>query len=57
MLRIAHADAAAVMERHPRRAAGVLRSAFRSGQSDTASVPSRMLSVSRFGLATEPVSR
>ena len=32
----------------------VLRSALRSGQSDTASEPSRIASVSRLGLATEP---
>ena len=31
--------------------------AFRIGQSDTASVPSSIASVSRFGLATEPASR
>ncbi len=35
----------------------VLSSALRSGQSDTASEPSAMASVSRLGLATEPVSR
>ena len=35
----------------------VLSSALSSGQSATASEPSRMASVSRFGLATEPESR
>ena len=35
----------------------VLSSAFSSGQSETASVPSFIASVSRLGLATEPVSR
>jgi hypothetical protein len=35
----------------------VLSKAFSSGQSETASEPSRMASVSRFGLATEPESR
>ena len=35
----------------------VLSSAFSTGQSDTASEPSRIASVSRFGLATEPLSR
>ena len=35
----------------------VLSSAFSSGQSDTASEPSRIASVSRLGLATEPESR
>src|SRR6218665_2482507 len=35
----------------------VFSSALSSGQSLTASVPSSMPSVSRFGLATEPVSR
>ena len=35
----------------------VLSKAFKSGQSLTASVPSFMPSVSRLGLATEPVSR
>ena len=35
----------------------VLSNAFRSGQSETASVPSFIASVSRFGLATEPESR
>ena len=35
----------------------VLSSALSSGQSETASLPSRMLSVSRFGDATEPESR
>ena len=34
-----------------------LRSALSSGQSDTASEPSRIASVSRLGLATEPESR
>ena len=37
--------------------AAVLRSAFRSGQSAIASLPSFMASVSRFGDATEPQSR
>src|SRR5450830_1670201 len=46
VLRIAHADPPAV-----------LSIAFNKGQSETASVPSRMASVSRLGLATEPVSR
>ncbi|MNN17802.1 hypothetical protein D3C81_1309960 [compost metagenome] len=35
----------------------VLSSAFSSGQSDTASEPSRIASVSRLGEATEPQSR
>ena len=35
----------------------VLRSRFRSAQSDTASDPSFIASVSRLGLATEPASR
>ena len=35
----------------------VFKSAFNSGQSDTASDPSRIASVSRLGLATEPESR
>ena len=35
----------------------VLSSALSSGQSETASLPSFIASVSRFGLATEPVSR
>ena len=35
----------------------VLSSAFRTGQSAMASLPSRIPSVSRFGEATEPVSR
>jgi len=35
----------------------VLKSAFKSGQSETASDPSRIASVSRFGLATLPVPR
>ena len=35
----------------------VLRSALRSGQSETASEPSCIASVSRFGEATEPESR
>ncbi len=35
----------------------VFSSAFKSGQSETASEPSIMPSVSRFGLATEPESR
>src|SRR3546814_11120215 len=35
----------------------VLRRALSSGQSETASEPSRMASVSRLGLATEPESR
>jgi urocanate hydratase len=35
----------------------VLRSALSSGQSDTASEPSRIASVSRLGEATEPESR
>ena len=35
----------------------VLTSALRSGQSDTASEPSFIASVSRLGLATEPLSR
>ena len=34
-----------------------LSRAFSSGQSDTASDPSRMPSVSRLGLATDPESR
>ena len=37
--------------------ADVFSSALRIGQSAIASLPSRMLSVSRFGEATEPVSR
>ena len=37
--------------------AAVFTSALRSGQSATASVPSRIASVSRFGEATEPESR
>jgi hypothetical protein len=35
----------------------VFSSAFSSGQSETASEPSRIASVSRLGLATEPESR
>ena len=35
----------------------VFSSAFKSGQSDTASEPSRIASVSRLGEATEPLSR
>jgi hypothetical protein len=35
----------------------VFSRALSSGQSLTASLPSRMLSVSRLGLATEPLSR
>src|SRR3546814_8272508 len=35
----------------------VLRRALRSGQSETASDPSFIASVSRLGLATEPLSR
>ena len=35
----------------------VFNKAFNNGQSDTASVPSFMPSVSRFGLDTEPVSK
>jgi len=35
----------------------VFSSAFSSGQSLTASLPSRIASVSRFGEATDPLSR
>jgi hypothetical protein len=57
VLRIADTDASAVMQRDPCGPAGTVSSALSSGQSDTASEPSRIASVSRFGLATEPLSR
>ena len=57
VLRIAHADAAAVVQRHPGRTAAVLSNALSNGQSETTSLPSIMLSVSRLGEATEPLSR
>lgn len=57
VLREAHAYAAAVVQRHQVAPLAVLSSALSNGQSDTASEPSRMASVSRFGLATEPESR
>ena len=50
MLREAHADAAAMVQATPRsRRSRQLSSALSSGQSDTASEPSRIASVSRFG--------
>lgn len=52
----AHPDAAAVVQRHQVAPLAVFSRAFSSGQSETASEPSRMASVSRFGLATEPES-
>jgi hypothetical protein len=55
--RVADADAAAVVDRHPGRAGRVLTSALSSGQSAIASEPSRIASVSRYGEATEPQSR
>ena len=44
---VADADAAAVVDAHPRRPAATLTSAFRIGQSAIASEPSTMASVSR----------
>src|SRR3989304_2244678 len=57
--RVADADPAAVVDRYPRRARGrgVVGGAFGPGQSAMASLPSRILSVSRLGEATEPASR
>ena len=56
--RLAHPDAAAVVDRDPRsRRVAVLTIALSSGQSATASEPSRIASVSRWGEATEPASR
>jgi hypothetical protein len=55
--RAAHADAAAVVERHPGRSDAVLTSALRIAQSAMASEPSSIASVSRYGEATEPQSR
>lgn len=56
MLGEAHPHAAAVVQRHQVAPLAVLSRAFSNGQSETASEPSRMASVSRFGLATEPES-
>jgi hypothetical protein len=56
MLGEAHSDAAAMVQRHPGRAASGVEQR-EQGQSDTASEPSRMASVSRLGEATEPLSR
>ena len=55
--RIADADAAAVVERRPARPDATFTMRFRSGQSATASEPSRIASVSRLGDATDPASR
>ena len=56
--REAHADAAAVVEARPTtRRSRCSTSALRIGQSATASEPSRIDSVSRWGEATEPASR
>ena len=58
MLGKTHADAAAVMQAETQVAPeAVFSSAFSSGQSETASDPSFMDSVSRLGLATDPESR
>ena len=57
MLRIADADAAAMMDRNPGGARGRIQQALSNGQSDTASEPSIIASVSRLGEATEPESR
>ena len=46
---VADADAAAVVDAHPGRAAAVLTRALRIGQSAMASEPSFIASVSRFG--------
>jgi hypothetical protein len=54
--RVADADAAAVVSDTHVAPAAVLSSAFSTGQSAIASLPSRMPSVSRFGDATDPVS-
>src|SRR5579885_2762147 len=48
---------AGVMEADPVAPLAVLSSALSSGQSETASLPSCIASVSRFGEATEPESR
>ena len=55
--RVADADAAAVVHRHPRGPARGVQQRVEHGQSAMASLPSRIASVSRLGEATEPVSR
>ena len=57
MLREPHPYATTMMQGTQVAPEAVFRSAFNKGQSDTASEPSFMLSVSRFGEATEPESR
>jgi hypothetical protein len=57
MLREAHADAAAVVQRHPGRAARGVQQRVEQRPVAHGVEPSFIDSVSRFGLATEPVSR
>ena len=57
VLAVAHAHTAAVMDGDPGSASATAVMALRKGQSETASEPSFMASVSRLGLATEPLSR
>ena len=57
VLRISHPHAAAVVNRYPSRATGGVQQGVEQRPVRTASLPSSMASVSRFGLATEPESR
>jgi hypothetical protein len=57
MLGITHADAASVCRETQVAPLAQFNSALSSGQSETASEPSSIASVSRLGLATEPESR
>ena len=57
VLRVAHADAAAVVQDTQVAPPATFNIAFSSGQSETASQPSFIASVSRLGEATLPQSR
>jgi hypothetical protein len=57
VLRVAHADAAAVMQRHPGRAAGGVEQRVEQRPVGDGIGAVRIDSVSRLGDATEPESR
>ncbi len=57
VLREAHANTAAMMQRNPCGAAGRVEQRIEQRPIETASDPSCMASVSRFGLATDPESK